>query len=168
VAPPVLIAGDDVLTSPERLELSFRLGRAMMYLMPGRTFAGSRPTRLLKAAVLAVFSTVHRGLRLDDPHGHVVQVLSYLDILTPEALAQAQSLVVEITRKSPSLNLSLWSQALNRTANRLGLLLCGDLPQSVRFARDGSPPAVIDDLIDFSVSQPFWSLRNHLGLSIDV
>lgn len=168
VVPPVLIAGDDVITSPERLELAFRLGRAMAYLLPGHTFAGSRPTRLLKAAVLAVFSTVHRGLRLDDPQGHIAQVTTYLDILSPEDLAEAQRLVIEITRKSPSLNLSLWSQALGRTANRIGLLLCGDLPLSVRFARDGSPPAVIDDLIDFATSQTYWSLRNHLGLSIDV
>ena len=168
IAPPILLAGDDVLTSPERLELAFRMGRAMTFLLPGHTFAGSRPTRLLKAAVLAVFSTVHKGLRLDDQHGHIAQVTSYLDILTPEDFAEAQRLVVEITRKSPSLNLSLWSQALGRTANRFGLLLCGDLPQAVRFARDGSPPAVIDDLIDYSISQSFWSLRNHLGLSIDV
>lgn len=168
IAPPVLLAGDDVLTSPERLELSFRLGRAMAYLLPGHTFAGSRPTRLLKAAVLALFSTVHRGLKLDDPQGHIARVTSYLDVLTPEALAEAQALVVNITQKSPSLNLSIWSQALGQTANRLGMILCGDVPRVIRFCRDGGTQVAVDDLLEFAISQPCWSLRNHLALSINV
>lgn len=168
LTPPVLLAGDQVLTSPERLELAFRLGRAMTYLLPGRTLAGARPTRLLKAAVLAVYESAHPELSLDDPQGYIARVKDALRSLPPDSLTRARALVLDVTQQSASLNLSLWAQALARTANRFGLMLCGDLPQTVRFARDSSTPAVIDDLIDFSVSRDCWTLRGHLGLSIDV
>src|SRR5262249_59935791 len=53
--PPVLIAGDDALTAPERPELVYRLARAMTFLWPGRAVGGSRAGRVLRSIVLAVF-----------------------------------------------------------------------------------------------------------------
>lgn len=168
LAEPVLLAGDEALTSPERTELSFRLGRAMTYLLPGRALAASRPARLLRAAVLAVFSRLEAGAAGDDPLGQVAQVQASLDLVAPEALAQAQEIVARITTKRQSLNLSRWVRALGRTANRVGLLLCGDLPAAVRFARDSGTTEGIDDLIDFAVSESFGTVRAQTGLSIDV
>ncbi|HWN70943.1 MAG TPA: response regulator [Haliangium sp.] len=168
LAHPVLLAGDEALTSPERTELSFRLGRAMTYLLPGRALAASRPARLLRAAVLAVFSRLEAGAAGDDPLDQVAQVQASLDLVAPGALAQAQEVVARITTKSQSLNLSRWVRALGRTANRLGLLLCGDLPAAVRFARDSGTTEGIDDLIDFAVSESFTEVRVQTGLSIDV
>jgi CheY-like chemotaxis protein len=171
LAVPVLLAGDEALTSPERTELSFRLGRAMTYLLPGRALAASRPARLLRAAVLAVFSRLETGAAGaggDDPLGQVAQLQASLTLVAPDALAQAQALVSRITAKSQSLNLSRWVRALGRTANRVGLLLCGDLPAAVRFARDSGTTEGIDDLIDFAVSESFAELRVQTGLSIDV
>ena len=52
--PPVLVAGDDALTAPERPELVFRLARALTFLWPGRAVGASRPGRVLRAVVLAV------------------------------------------------------------------------------------------------------------------
>ncbi|WP_045118315.1 response regulator [Haliangium ochraceum] len=167
--PPVLLAGDDALTSPERSELSFRLGRAMSYLLPGRAIAASRPARLLKAAVLAVFShAAGNKAAVEDPAGLVAQMREGLGRVPPESLAQARDLVTRITSQSQSLNLSRWVRAQGRTANRVGLLLCGDLPAAVRFARDSGTTAGIDDMIDFAVSGVFASLRAQIGLSIDV
>jgi CheY-like chemotaxis protein len=168
LAVPVLLAGDEALTSPERTELSFRLGRAMTYLLPGRALAASRPARLLRAAVLAVFARLEAGAAGGDALGQIAQVQASLDLVAPEALAQAQQLVARITTKSQSLNLSRWVRALGRTANRAGLLLCGDLPAAVRFARDSGTTEGIDDLIDFAVSDSFATLRVQTGLSIDV
>jgi CheY-like chemotaxis protein len=165
---PVLLAGDEALTSPERTELSFRLGRAMTYLLPGRALAASRPGRLLRSAVLAVFARLKPGAPTDDPRGQVGQLQASLDLVAPEALQQAQQILARITTKSQSLNLSRWVRALGRTANRVGLLLCGDLPAAVRFARDSGTTEGIDDLIDFAVSEAFASLRVQTGLSIDV
>jgi two-component system response regulator VicR len=165
---PILLAGDEALISPERTELSFRLGRAMTYLLPGRALAASRPARLLKAAVLALFARLMPGVASDAPLDQVAQVQAGLDLVAPEALSQAQEIIARITARSQSLNLSRWVRALGRTANRVGLLLCGDLPAAVRMARDSGTTEGIDDLIDFAVSDSFATLRSHTGLSIDV
>ena len=53
-------------------------------------------------------------------------------------------------------------------ADRVGLLLCGDLPAAVRFAADGGVGDAADELIDFAISATHLSLRSQLGLSIDV
>lgn len=166
--PPLLLAGDDVLTSPERAELSFRLGRAMTYLLPGRTIAASRPARLLKSAVLALFSQINPNAMVDDPHGQVAHVRGNLSLLNPVVLDQAQRLVSRITATSQSLNLSRWIRALGRTADRVGFLLCGDLPAALRFMRDSGSGEGSDDLIDFALSGGVLSLRAQVGLSIDV
>ncbi len=168
VSPPVLLAGEEVLMSPERLELSFRLGRAMTFLSPGRTFAGSRPARLLKAAVLAVFRTLHPSAPVPDPDGYMAAVEARLQALDPRSLSRAKALVGQLTQRSTALNLSQWSRALGRTADRVGLILCGDLPAAVRFARDSSNSEAIDDLIDFAVGSNCWTLRDEVGLSIAV
>lgn len=168
VMPPLLLAGDDVLTSPERAELSFRLGRAMTYLLPGRTIAASRPARLLKSAVLALFSQINPNAMVDDPHGQVAHVRGNLSLLNPVVLDQAQRLVSRITATSQSLNLSRWIRALGRTADRVGFLLCGDLPAALRFMRDSGSGEGSDDLIDFALSGGVLSLRAQVGLSIDV
>src|SRR5262249_35827113 len=45
---PILLVGPETLASEDKIDLGFRLGRAMSYLWPGRGFAGSRPARTLK------------------------------------------------------------------------------------------------------------------------
>lgn len=168
VSPPVLLAGEEILTSTERLELAFRLGRAMTFLSPGRTFAGSRPARMLKGAVLAVFAIMQPGAPIPDPEGYVAAVTPNLATLPPKSLTRVKGLVGQLTQRSHSLNLSQWSRALGRTADRMGLILCGDLPASVRFAQDSGSNDAIADLIDYAVGGNCWKLRDELGLSIAV
>ncbi|MEM9488377.1 MAG: hypothetical protein AAGC55_04495, partial [Myxococcota bacterium] len=168
VSPPLLLAGDDILTSPERAELSFRIGRAMTYLMPGRTFAGSRPARLLKAAVLAVYQTLQPNIPLEDPQGLIATVTPHLAAMPPNVLGRAQTLVAQLTEHSGNLNLSKWSRALARTADRVGLMMCGDLPAAVRFVRDSGSIEAVDALIDFAIGNNCWHVRDALGISIAV
>jgi CheY-like chemotaxis protein/tetratricopeptide (TPR) repeat protein len=168
VDPPVLLAGDDALASPERSELTFRLGRAMTYLWPGRAIGGSRPSRLLKAATLAVFSEAVPGSSLPDTDSSIAEMRAALAQLDATSLDHAKRVVMHITGRSRSLNLSQWVRALARTADRVGLLLCGDLPSAARFAEDSGGLAATEELVDFSISSAHLTLRQQMGLSIDV
>jgi CheY-like chemotaxis protein len=165
VDPPVLLAGDDALAAPERGELAFRLARAMTYLWPGRAVGGSRPARLLKRVVLAVFADAAPGAA---PPADVetARAQAALALLPEDARHQARSVVLRLVSRSPQFNLSRWSRGLARTADRAGLVVCGDLPAALRFAADGGSPE--DDLVDFAISPQFLALRTELGLSIDV
>jgi hypothetical protein len=74
---------------------------------------------------------------------------------------QARGLVSRLLARSPDHNLSRWAQALGRTADRFGLLVCGDIPVALRLAegRDG-------DLLQFAASPQFLELRAALGLGL--
>jgi CheY-like chemotaxis protein len=167
VDPPVLLAGDDALAAPERGELAFRLARAMTYLWPGRAVGGSRPARLLKRVVLAVFAdAAPAGTAVPPPDVEAARAQAALAVLSDDARQQARALVLRLVSRSPQFNLSRWTRGLARTADRAGLVACGDLPAAIRFAADGG--STEDDLIDFAISPAHLALRAELGLSIDV
>ncbi len=168
IDPPVLLSGDGALAAPERSELSFRLGRAMTYLSPGRALGGSRPSRFLRSCVLAAFTSAMPTAKVEDPDGAIAEVRAHLEVLPSERKDRIYELVLRLTRESPELNLSRWARALARTADRVGLLLCGDLPAAVRFSSDSGTDTGTDDLIDFAISASHLSARSQLGLSIDV
>jgi len=167
VDPPILLAGDDALTSPERGELAFRMARAMTYVWPGRAVGGSRPARILKRVVLAVFADAAPAAAATiaaDPE--VAAARDALGVLDAEPRQRAHGVVMRLVARSPSFNLSKWSRALARTADRAGLLVSGDLPAARRFAAEAT--ALGEDLIDFALSPAHLTLRTELGLSIDV
>jgi hypothetical protein len=165
--PPILLAGDDALTSPERGELAFRLARAMTYLWPGRAVGGSRPARVLKRVVLAVFAdATPSGAALAGDDADAVAAREALAMLDEETRQKARGVALRLVSRSSSFNLSKWARGLARTADRAGLLVSGDLPAARRFT--GETSELDDDLIDFALSSAHLSLRAELGLSIDV
>ncbi len=167
VNPPVLLCGDQTLAAPERSELGYRLGRAMTYLLPGRALGGSRPSRFLKHAVLAAWQLATPAASGPvDPE--LAQLQARLTTLPPARQEAVRRIIASITGRTRSLNLSRWVRGLARTADRTGLLLCGDLPAAVRFAADSSGSTEGGELIDFAISSAHLALREQLGLSIDV
>jgi CheY-like chemotaxis protein/Tfp pilus assembly protein PilF len=167
VTPPVLLVGDDALSSPERSELSFRLGRAMSYLRAGRTMASSQPARLLKQVMLAAFAATHQGGG-EDGDATVTELRNAISLLDSTALAEMARLLEYMRSENRSINLSRWTRAMGRTGDRVGLVLCGDLPAAVRFARETGEAESLLDLLDFAISPSFGKLRAQMGLSIDV
>jgi hypothetical protein len=154
-APLVLLAGDDALTAPDRAALGFRLARASTFLWPGRAVGASRPARTLRGLIMAVFRDGHG----EPPTGELADALAELP---DDVRRQAAGLVARLFARSPDHNLSRWSQALGRTADRFGLLVCGDLPLALSLAAstDG-------DLLAFARSTELRKLRRALGLTAE-
>ncbi|RMH38992.1 MAG: response regulator [Deltaproteobacteria bacterium] len=173
VDPPVLIVGDDVLAAPERLELAFRLGRAMTYLRPGRALGGSRPGTALKLGLLgALRSAAPSAVIPGDMDAHSAafadQVAEAVHQMAARTRDRIHALVLDLVRGRRSINLSAWQRSLARTADRAGLLFCGDLPVAARFIADEGAVDRAAELVDYALSSEFSGLRGHLGLSIDV
>lgn len=166
---PVLLVGDDALAAPERLELAFRIGRAMTYVPPARALGGSRPARQLKSAMLGALASAIDTTRLDPGDALAAATRDAVAALAADHRDAVHELVKAIAARSRTINLSQWQRALSRTADRAGLLLCGDLPAAIRFLRDMSAPSdAVAALIDFAVGLDHCHLREHLGLSVDV
>ena len=166
--PPVLLVGEDVLVTPERLELAFRLGRAMTYLPGGRRLGGSHSGTLLKKVVLAAFYVTHPETPRGELDPSIRPFISDIERLDASVLRRLDELMVATASSNPNLNLSGWKNALARTADRVGLVLCGDFPSSLRFARDTGAGEADVALLRFAIRGGFSKARALLGLSIDV
>ncbi len=161
--PPVLAAGDEALTAPERPDLVFRMSRAMTFLWPGRAVGASRPGRVLKAVVLAVVREA-AGNDLGKGEPLAERAEAALALLPPDIRAQARATALRIlSRAGGGLNLSAWARSLSRTADRIGLLLAADVPAAFAGAKDMGD--LDKDLVEFAFSAPHVLLRRELGLS---
>lgn len=160
--PPVLIAGDDALTSPERPELLFALVRAMTFLWPGRAVGASRQGRVLRAVVMAVFREASgTDVGSDDPLA--ARAAEALARLPQPARVNARGAALRLLSRGDGLNLSLWARSLSRTADRAGMLLCGDIPAAFAGAREMGE--LDRDLVEFAFSAAHVQLRAQLGLA---
>jgi tetratricopeptide (TPR) repeat protein len=160
--PAVLIAGDEALTAPERPELVYRLARAMTFLWPGRAIGASRPGRVLRAVVLAVFREASGSeIGIDDPLAS--SAADVVSVLPAANRVQARAAALRLLSRGDGLNLSMWARALSRTADRAGLLLCGDVPAAFAGAREIGE--LDRDLVEFAYSAAHVKLRAQLGLS---
>lgn len=160
--PPVLVAGDEALTAPERPELVFSVARAMTFLSPGRAVGASRPGRILRAVVMAVFREASgTAVGLDDPQA--AAAADAVARLPSQARVAARAAALRLLSRGGGLNLSVWARALSRTADRAGMLLCGDIPAAFAGAREVGE--LDRDLIEFAYSAAHVRLRKQLGLA---
>ncbi len=161
--PPVMIAGDEALTAPERPELVFRLARALTFVLPGRAVGASRPGRVLRAIVLAIArEAAGTDAGADDPLAAAAS--DAIARLTETTRAQARAAALRVlSRSGGGLNLSTWARSLSRTADRAGMLLAADIPAAFGGAREVGD--LDKDLVEFAYSAAHVALRGALGLS---
>jgi len=160
--PPVLIAGDEALIAPERPELVYRMARAMTFLWPGRAVGASRPGRVLRAIVLAVFREASgSAVGIEDPLAS--SAADVVSTLPATNRVQARAAALRLLSRGDGLNLSVWARGLSRTADRAGMLLCGDVPAAFAGAKEVSE--LDHDLTEFAYSAAHVKLRAYLGLS---
>jgi len=117
---------------------------------------------VLRAIVMAVFREASgSAIGADDPLAS--QAAAAVAQLPPDVRAQASSAAIRILSRDKGLNLSTWARSLSRTADRAGMLLCGDIPAAFAGAKDAGD--LDKDLIEFSYSAAHVQLRKQLGLA---
>nr|MBA3819411.1 hypothetical protein [Deltaproteobacteria bacterium] len=83
--------------------------------------------------------------------------------LLPQDRVQARAAALRLLSRDQGVNLSLWARALSRTADRAGMLLCGDVPAAIAGAKEVGD--LDRDLVEFSYSFAHVQLRRQLGLA---
>ncbi|HOU94112.1 MAG TPA: hypothetical protein PLU22_23840, partial [Polyangiaceae bacterium] len=83
-------------------------------------------------------------------------------------------IVAQLIQSGGALDLKRWVNGVDLTADRVGLLVAHDLETSVEIVRasDDSASAVPREerqkqLVLYSISEPFFELRRHLGVAVD-
>jgi len=163
---------------PER-EVLYEIGRVAALLRPERAIRAVYAT----AAPLALL--IEAAVRLGDKDGAKMAdsapgklgetVAGLRRALPPAALEQVQQLGRALGREGSGLTgeaaATAWLGYSDLTAVRAGLLLCGDL-ETAALLLATDPPGVtpltpkqrLIDLIHFTVTEEFFTVRQHLGL----
>ncbi len=170
---PGLLVGGDVLQRPVE-ELVFLLSRAL-YLVGQQhvltALDGTAEVRVARLTGIAgtLLQAMQPGARLPFDK----KLLAEVNRLPPGALGNSGAALQALLQQGADLGLPAWLDALEHTANRLGLLLSNRLSVALRLVQ-GEVPAVgpagtqerLHALLQFAVSGAYLELRRGLGLGI--
>jgi hypothetical protein len=89
-------------------------------------------------------------------------------LLQPAQMDALRAHLLRFVEEGGRTNLQRWGAAVDKTACRAGLLLCGDLitAANVLKAEEGPRGELLQDLIAFATSPAHASLREQLGISV--
>jgi tetratricopeptide (TPR) repeat protein len=174
---PSLVVGSDLsLPRPER-EVAFLVGRAVALMrfehMVLWKDVVSSPAEL-KALVLGLIKAFQPALGVSGMDGGIKQYHSFFQRhLPPHAHEPLMSVVPALAAEGQGVDVAGWATGAQLTANRAGLVVCGDLMTATRAVGEnpGGKGLTADeataDLIRWSVTPEHLALREQLGLAIE-
>ena len=171
---PTVAVGPSLLEGRVERDIAFVVGRTLAQMRPDHLVLS--PSVVPTPAELPAI--VHAAYRLEEPNAPVASPEAhrpYLNLfqrmLPPQALEPLSSLGPWLTENWRTLDLDMWRSSAEHTANRAGLLFCGDLGAAVRVLHasrgEAAGPEVLD-LMRWSVSEGHLGLRELLGIADSV
>jgi hypothetical protein len=174
--PPASVAGQLVLSGLTVQDLAFETGRHLAYYRGEHYIRWLEPTIVgLRLILLAAIKTAEPKLQPPPDASGVLDmtVKALASALTPMAREQLAMLVRKLVRTTDEADVEQWIRAVELTACRAGFLLCNDLGVAARMIQeqtptlgDTPPKEKIRELVAFSVSEPYFRLREALGITI--
>jgi len=169
--PPMTLVAGGALSGRAQRELAFMAGRHLtMYRAEHYVRALFPSVPDLEDLFLAALTLGNPALPLSaDVKQRAVPIASALEpLLQPAQLDALRAHMLRFVEEGGRTNLQRWGAAVDKTACRAGLLLCGDLitAASVLEAEEGANGELLRDLIAFATSAAHAALRDQLGISI--
>lgn len=174
---PAFVVGRDLAVGRSESELVFFLAKRLVGLRAERSLLWPRliSTRSELRAILgaAIRLVRPRHLLPDADRTAIRKYLAFFRKVLPTAqMAHIASAVESLLADAGCIDLEGWIAAGEKTANRVGLLTCGDVTAAAREivkeprVRGSRPEDAILDLVRWSVSETYFDLRNRLGLAL--
>jgi len=176
IAPPASVAGQSVLTGFSPQELTFIVGKHLAY------YRGEHYIKHLFPTVPELTMLLFAGMKMVHPETPVPgEMTAQVNATAAELAKFMQPIHIEglrlVVRKfiedGAKANIKRWSQSVELTACRTGLLLCGDLEIARKIMGaepqapgDLPPQDKLKELVIFSVSSQYFALRKALGIAI--
>ena len=172
--PPGILVGQDMQHSVGMKALVFSISKLLFMMTPHALMAtldedyDSRRNRLK----IIIFTLMRMaGIEVADFDTGLVDVYRKID---DGDLNKINNLLNQMqTDQRTHLDVSRWLEGLDHTANRLGFLLCNDLVEATQAIRNetvlmsrASIADRIQELILFSISEEYFTLRKGLGITI--
>ena len=176
--PPATVAGKAALTGLSAEQLSFIVGKHLACYRGEHYIRTLFPTVTeLKILFFAAVKTVMPGFAVPEGLRPAVtatagELAKYMQPVQREGL---RLVVQRYAEEGAKADIRRWIQTTEITAARAGLLLCGDLEVAAKLLTnepqvpdDLSPRDKVKELIVFSVSEQYASLRSRLGIAVVV
>ena len=176
VAPPASVAGQSVLTGFTPQDLTFIIGKHLSY------YRGEHYIKHLFPTVAELTMLLFAGMKMVQPDVPVPgEMVAQVNATASELAKFMQPIHIEglrlVVRKfmedGGKANVKRFSQCVELTACRAGLLLCGDLEIARKIIAaepqvpgDLPPQEKLKELVIFSVSKQYLGLRKALGIAI--
>jgi CheY-like chemotaxis protein/tetratricopeptide (TPR) repeat protein len=163
--PCAVVASAALTASNDTVELGFRLARALASAKIGRAAGVVRTGRQLRPFFVALLALARGASSVADPEAS--QLLQQIAAAPAGFKMVALEVAGRLQRGRKAVDLSGWTRALGRTADRIGLLVSGDLVRvGQAVGEEGGAPA-LDDLVGFALSPEHLDLREELGLAAE-
>jgi hypothetical protein len=170
--PPVTVLGASALRGKSAPELAFLVGRHMTGYR-GEHFVRTlfTSTEDLEDLFLAALLVANHRLPIGGAKGERVLPMAraIAPLLDPGAIDRLKSAYGHFAEEGGRTNLQRWSQATQKTSARVGLALCQDLwvARDLLVNDEGARGPLFLDLLSYSTSEKFRTLRRQLGLDLN-
>jgi len=176
---PSLLLGRNLLAGRSEKELAFYVARRVVrmradqFLLWPEVVPSLDELRVIVAAAVKV-ARPEVDLPATDP-GSVRKYAAFLQrSVPPTAFTSASAAIEQIATDPSRVDVVAWAAGANQTADRAGLLLCGDVVSGIREvlraaeAQGGDAELAVKDMVRWSVSSDYLDLREQLGLATEV
>ncbi|HWO19719.1 MAG TPA: tetratricopeptide repeat protein [Kofleriaceae bacterium] len=173
---PSFVVRPHLLQGKSEREIAFLSARRLTFMRPEYYLKMLLPTNTeLKVVVLSAIVMVQP--RFPVPPDMVQLVQQYLPEMQkrmpPQVIEQLGAVVSRFIQAAPEINLAKWGHAVDATSHRAGFVVCGDLEVAARMVSAepvtvGGPQVKdkIKELVLFSISEEFFTVRAQMGLTI--
>jgi tetratricopeptide (TPR) repeat protein len=176
---PSFLLGRNLLSGRSETELAFYIARKLVRMRADQFLLSPEATSSLdelRVIVAAAVKLVHPEFELPGTDaGSVRKYFAFLQrAVVPMAMASATAAIEQIVADPGRVDLVGWAAGANQSADRAGLLVCGDPVAAIREVlrasetQGGDAETSVKDLIRWCVSTDHLDLREQLGLATQV
>ena len=175
-APAASVAGQTVLTGFTPQELTFIVGKHLSYYRGEHYIRNLFPTmNELKVLLFAAVKIIMNDFAVPAEMAQAVnttaaELFKHMQPIQRDGL---RLVVQKFVEDGAKVDLKRWMQSIEITACRAGLLLCADLEIAKKIIAaepqlpvDHTPQEKLKELIVFSVSEQYFTLRKALGIAV--
>lgn len=172
--PPGMIVGDELLGSGRERHIAFVVGKQLTLFMEAFYLAAIRQKSdllvfyLLAAQLVKPEFSFQQDDRTKDVYKRIKKTVK-----GPELRRLEKAIDASMTDQNMQSKIDQWVEAVEDSANRVGFIFCDNL-EVVRDYLEGEPQQISDrsvdermnDLVEYSVSDRYLTLREELGQSV--
>lgn len=171
--PQGLLVGDASLSSGREKHIAFLVAKQLFLFMPSFYLATIRPLGDLQGFFVRAVALTKPEMNLAESFAKDSAFKAMKKTLKGPELEKLRQCVDQLTAGKKEVVLGPWVEAIEDSANRMGLLFCDDLEvardclrEEPRCISQRSTKDRMRSLIDYSVSEKYLSLRSQLGIQV--